>query len=76
MKSMSYTQAFLPADLMITKRLSIIGWPSGHAKDSEDTVMFAKQAGIHTMVEKYPLDKAQEAFDHLAAARFRAVIVP
>lgn len=61
---------------LIAKRLSIIGWPSGHAKDSEDTVLFAKQARIHTMIEKFPLDKAQEAYDHLPKARFRAVIVP
>lgn len=61
---------------MITKRLSIIGWPSGHAKDSEDTVNFARLAGVRTMIEEYPLDKAQEAFDHLPKARFRAVLVP
>jgi len=61
---------------LITKRLSIRGWPSGHARDSEETVEFARQMGIHTHLEKFPLDNAQEAFDHRAKARFRAVITP
>ncbi|TCD62226.1 hypothetical protein EIP91_007205 [Steccherinum ochraceum] len=61
---------------LITKRLSIRGWPSGSAKDSEECVAFAKQMGIKCMVERFPLDKAQEAFEHRDSARFRGVIVP
>ncbi|KAI0782627.1 GroES-like protein [Abortiporus biennis] len=61
---------------MCTYRLSIRGWPSGHAKDTEDAISFARQAGVHTFVERFPLEKAQEAYDHRAKARFRAVLIP
>ncbi|KAI0782150.1 GroES-like protein [Abortiporus biennis] len=61
---------------MCISRLSIRGWPSGHAKDSEETIAFARQAGIHTKVERFPLEKAQAAYDHRAKARFRAVLIP
>lgn len=61
---------------LIAKRLSIRGWPAGSPKDSEETVAFAKQMGIKCMVERFPLDKAQEAYDHRNTARFRSVIVP
>ncbi|EMD42277.1 hypothetical protein CERSUDRAFT_110805 [Gelatoporia subvermispora B] len=61
---------------MITKRLSIRGWPSGTARDSEDTVKFVQAHGIKCMVQKFPLEKAQEAYEHRGSAKFRAVIVP
>jgi D-arabinose 1-dehydrogenase-like Zn-dependent alcohol dehydrogenase len=61
---------------MIVKRLSVVAWPGGAAQDSEETLKFAQQAGVRCMVTKFPLDKAQEAYDHVAEARFRAVITP
>jgi D-arabinose 1-dehydrogenase-like Zn-dependent alcohol dehydrogenase len=63
---------------MIGKRLTIKGWPSGHAKDSEETVAFAKFAGIKSQVEKYPLTKVSDALNDMInnKVRFRAVIVP
>jgi D-arabinose 1-dehydrogenase-like Zn-dependent alcohol dehydrogenase len=61
---------------MIVKRQSVVGWPVGSPQDSEETLRFAQQAGVRCMVTKFPLDKAQEAYDHLAQARFRAVITP
>ncbi|KAI0326639.1 GroES-like protein [Cubamyces sp. BRFM 1775] len=61
---------------VIASRLSIRGWPSGVATDSEDCLAFAKAHGIKCMVQLFPLDKAQEAYDHRSSARFRAVIVP
>ncbi|KZT64746.1 GroES-like protein [Daedalea quercina L-15889] len=66
----------LPLIALIQKRASIRGWPSGTAADSEDCVRFAKAHGIKTMVTRFPLDKAQEAYDHRSSARFRAVILP
>ncbi|THH32488.1 hypothetical protein EUX98_g1697 [Antrodiella citrinella] len=57
-------KATIDLSALITRRLSIRGWPSGSAKDSEECVEFAKQMGIKCMVEKFPLDKAQEAFEH------------
>jgi D-arabinose 1-dehydrogenase-like Zn-dependent alcohol dehydrogenase len=61
---------------MITKRLSIQGWPGGTNQDSAETLQFAQQAGVRCMITKFPLSKAQEAYDHVAHARFRAVIIP
>lgn len=61
---------------MITKRLSIRGWPSGTAVDSEACVAFAQARGVQCMTQSFPLDKAQEAYEHRSKARFRAVILP
>ncbi|KAI0775297.1 GroES-like protein [Trametes elegans] len=61
---------------LIPGRLSIRGWPSGTATDSEACLAFAQAHGIKTMVQLFPLEKAQEAYDHRSSARFRAVIVP
>lgn len=64
------------AGALISKRLTIRAWPSGHAGDSEDTLKFALAHGVKTLIQKFPLEKAQEAFDARSSARFRAVIVP
>ena len=61
---------------MIQKGLSVHGWPSGHALDCEETIGFSKLHQVNCMIEKFPLDKAPEAFEHMISgkARFRAVI--
>ena len=61
---------------MIMKGLSVSSWPSGHAQDSEEAIAFARLHNINCMVEKFPLAKANEAFEHMlnGKARFRAVI--
>ncbi|THG94805.1 hypothetical protein EW026_g6733 [Hermanssonia centrifuga] len=61
---------------LIAKRQSIIGWPAGTAKDADDTIKFSRLQNVNCMVERFPLDKAQEAYDHKTSAKFRAVIVP
>lgn len=63
---------------MIGKGLSIVAWPSGHAQDSEDAIAFAQTHGVHCMIEKFPLDKANEALDHMNSGkvRFRGVVIP
>ncbi|KAH9933793.1 GroES-like protein [Fomitopsis serialis] len=66
----------VPVPPLLTKRVVIRGWPYGTGSDCEDTVHFARAHDVKVMVEKFPLDQAQEAFDHRATARFRAVIVP
>ena len=56
---------------------SVRGWPSGHAKDSEEAIEFAAKNDIKCLVEKFPFpDKVTEAFDHMAngKVRFRSVI--
>ena len=62
--------------LMVIKGLSVCGWPSGHALDSEEAIAFTKNNGIKCMVEKYPLKDVQTAYDHMihGEARFRAVL--
>ncbi|HEX4487505.1 MAG TPA: alcohol dehydrogenase [Terriglobales bacterium] len=61
---------------LILGRKSVQGWASGTAKDSEDTLMFSALSGVRPMIEKFPLQKAGEAYQHMITgkARFRAVL--
>jgi len=61
---------------LIGGRKRISGWPSGHAKDSEETLRFAHQSGIRPMVETYPLEEAEKAYQVMISnkARFRVVL--
>ena len=61
---------------LIMKRASVQGWPSGTAKDSEETLRFSVGAGVHPMIERYPLIRAREAYQQMVSgkARFRAVL--
>ena len=63
---------------MIGKGLSIQAWPSGHQLDSEDAMKFAQVHGVNCMIEKFPLDKANEALEHMTSGkvRFRGVLIP
>jgi len=55
---------------------SLAGWASGVATDSEDTMQFSALTGVRPMIEKYPLEKAAEAYDQMIGgrARFRVVL--
>jgi D-arabinose 1-dehydrogenase-like Zn-dependent alcohol dehydrogenase len=61
---------------LIGKRRMVKGWPSGTAKDSEDTLRFSSLSGVRPMIERYPLEKASEAYRQMISgkARFRAVL--
>ncbi len=61
---------------LILKRRDVQGWPSGTAMDSEDTLKFSALSGVRPMIEKYPLEKVNEAYDQMISgkARFRAVL--
>jgi D-arabinose 1-dehydrogenase-like Zn-dependent alcohol dehydrogenase len=61
---------------LIGGRKSIHGWASGTAKDSEDTLRFSSLTGVRPMIERYPLEKAAEAFEQMISgrARFRVVL--
>lgn len=61
---------------LIGKRLGIRGWASGTAKDSEDTLEFSALTGVRPMIERYPLERAAEAYEQMVQgkARFRAVL--
>ena len=53
------------AAAIVVVRRNIQGWPSGTAKDSEDTLQFCSMTGVRAMIEKFPLEKAAEAYDHM-----------
>ena len=61
---------------LIGARRSIQGWPSGTAKDSEDTMQFSALTGVRPMIERYPLEKAADAYQQMISgkARFRVVL--
>jgi D-arabinose 1-dehydrogenase-like Zn-dependent alcohol dehydrogenase len=61
---------------LIGARRSIQGWPSGTARDSEDTLNFCALTGIRPMVETFPLEQAAAAYDRMLSgkARFRVVL--
>jgi alcohol dehydrogenase, propanol-preferring len=61
---------------LIPGRKSVVGWPSGTAKDSEDTLNFSALTGVRPMIEKYPLEKAADAYEQMMSgrARFRVVL--
>jgi D-arabinose 1-dehydrogenase-like Zn-dependent alcohol dehydrogenase len=67
--------AVSPLQIVLSRR-SIQGWPSGTAKDSEDTLQFAALTGVRPMIERYPLEKAADGYDQMISgrARFRVVL--
>ncbi|KAI1395597.1 putative alcohol dehydrogenase [Hypoxylon fuscum] len=62
--------------VMLTYGVSVQSWPCGHATDSEDTIRFTELSNIDCMIEKFPLDQANEAYNQMLSGkvRFRAVI--
>lgn len=63
---------------MIQKGLSVVAWPSGHSLDSEEAIDFARVHDVNCMIEKFPLEKANEALEHMNSGkvRFRGVLIP
>jgi D-arabinose 1-dehydrogenase-like Zn-dependent alcohol dehydrogenase len=61
---------------LIGQRRSIQGWPSGSARDSEDTLNFCALTGIRPMVETISLEQAAAGYDRMLSgkARFRVVL--
>ena len=64
-----------PAQLIFGSH-TIQGWASGIPTDSEDTLSFAEMTGVRPMIEKYPLEKADEAYARMMSgkAEFRVVL--
>ena len=62
--------------LLIMGKRSVEGWYSGTSIDSQDTLNFSKQAGVKSMNEPYPLERAPEAYERMMSgkARFRVVL--
>jgi D-arabinose 1-dehydrogenase-like Zn-dependent alcohol dehydrogenase len=61
---------------LISGSKSIQGWAAGTPADSEDTLHFAEISGVRPMIEKYPLEKAAEAYARMMSgkAEFRVVL--
>ncbi len=61
---------------LIGQRRTVAGWPSGTAKDSEDTMQFSGMTGVRPMIETFSLEKAAEGYERMISgkARFRVVI--
>ncbi len=55
---------------------TIRGWASGTARDSQDTLEFSSLSGVRPMIERYPLEKAADAYQQMITgkARFRVVL--
>src|SRR5271156_4432968 len=64
-----------PIQLIFGMR-NIQGWASGIPTDSEDTLKFAEMTGVRPMIEKFPLEKAAEAYARMMSgkAQFRVVL--
>ncbi len=67
--------AVTPLQLIMGSK-GVQGWASGTAMDSEDTLNFSALSGVRPMIEKYPLEKAAEAYQQMITgkARFRVVL--
>ena len=61
---------------LIMNRQSVQGSASGAAIDSEDTLRFSATHNIVPMVERYPLEKAADAYERMMSgkARYRVVL--
>lgn len=61
---------------LIGARKSIMGWPSGTSRDSEDALRFAALSGVRPMIEVFPLERAADGYDHMMTGkvRFRSVL--
>jgi alcohol dehydrogenase/propanol-preferring alcohol dehydrogenase len=62
--------------LLIMGSREVAGHYSGYAKDSEDTLNFSVLTGIKPMIEVFPFDKVNEAYEKMITnkVRFRAVL--
>jgi len=61
---------------LITPGLSIVGHPSGTAKDVEDTMHFVVLSGVRAWIEELPLSQAAEGYKALEQGRahYRTVL--
>jgi len=61
---------------LLMARKSVMGWPSGTSKDSEDTLRFAAANGVRPMIETFPLERATDAYEHMMSGKvqFRSVL--
>ncbi|CAI0652012.1 unnamed protein product [Colletotrichum noveboracense] len=63
--------------VLLRKGASVLSWPSGNITDAEETLEFSKVHGVKCLVERFPLEKVNEAMGHMltGSVRFRSVLV-
>jgi D-arabinose 1-dehydrogenase-like Zn-dependent alcohol dehydrogenase len=61
--------------VLATDRLSVSGWYSGVAQDSEDTLNFAVLKGVRPIIETFPLEDAEQAFVNQSKVTIRPVLL-
>ncbi|HYP08343.1 MAG TPA: alcohol dehydrogenase [Bryobacteraceae bacterium] len=72
--------AFDPIEVTPIQLLSgsraIQGWVTGTPADSDDTLHFSRLTGVRPIIEKYPLERASEAYARMLSgdAQFRVVL--
>ncbi len=61
---------------LISGSKTVRGWASGTARDSQDTLECSAFTGIRPMIDRYPLEKAAEAYSQMITGkvRFRVVL--
>lgn len=61
---------------IVLRGRKVTGWPAGHSLDSEDTVRFARNHGVKTMIERYKFADVLAGFDRMLSgkARFKVVL--
>jgi NADPH2:quinone reductase len=63
---------------LVTRRGSVEGWASGHARDSQDALEFSALRDVTPEVEAFPLAEVTAAYERMLTndARFRVVLEP
>ena len=61
---------------LISGSRTIQGWSTGTPADSEDTLRFSELSGVRPMIETFPIEKADEAYERMISgkAKFRVVL--
>ena len=61
---------------LIGARRQVRGWPSGSARDSEETLAFSALSGVASRNEAFPLERVEEGYARMMSnkARFRVVL--
>ncbi|KAL0933640.1 alcohol dehydrogenase-like domain-containing protein [Colletotrichum truncatum] len=62
---------------LISKAVSVHGWPGGHAVDCEDAIEFAREHDVRCVVERFGLKDVEKAMKHMLdnTVRFRSVLL-
>ena len=66
----------IPPVMLIGGSKTVAGHASGHSGDSEDTLDFSVLSGVRPMIETFPLEQAEVAYERMMSgeARFRMVL--